>query len=98
MNAINQAYSLDPLLCPACGNEYLHHEAALVCNRREDASTTEFFEVSTDGEVSKYLGPSEDNPSERRDAIQIRFSCEHCPHKSVLSVMQHKGFTYLTFG
>lgn len=87
--------SQNPINCPKCGGEFLHHDSAVVCNRKEDSSVTEFISVSTDGQVDSYQGPSEDNSSQRRDSVEVRFWCEMCHHKPTLLVKQHKGQTFI---
>lgn len=83
------------LLCPQCGNEYLHHEKIEAFQRLEDAVSG--LHVSIEGEelvVDKNLGG---NPSMRRHGLKIQFRCESCSHKPVMKIDQHKGNTYITF-
>ena len=84
----------DALLCPSCGEANLHHEVTEVWNRRtEDAR---------DGLHARLAGPvmttdaiMSGNPSGRRNGLTVTFSCEHCTAHPVLTLLQHKGTTYI---
>jgi hypothetical protein len=94
------------LLCPRCGNEYLHHGEVAVYDRREDAPEVERFGVvpvtDPDFPIFPIIGSSRAtydvlpdaesrNPSSRRNGVTIAFSCEGCHAVSVLQIAQHKG-------
>jgi len=95
------------LICPSCGNNYLHHTSLTVYNRTEDAEETRVTHVGTalegymstpdvDSLTSATVASKDcDNPSSRRHGLQIRFWCETCDAKPILNLYQHKGFTGL---
>ena len=95
------------LVCPECGNNYLHHNALTVYNRAEDAPATRvthlgtamdgFSPNATDDTLTSATVKSDacDNPSSRRHGLQIRFYCETCAAEPTLNLYQHKGFTGL---
>ena len=83
------------LLCPSCGGNYLHHDKVEVFERDDDAETglhvtIENGKASTDNDLK-------DNPSSRRHGLKIHCWCEHCEAKPVLSIIQHKGNTWINF-
>lgn len=83
------------LLCPSCGGNYLHHEKVEIFERIEDADDGIHISVS-DGTatVDKNLI---DNPSSRRHGLIIHFTCEHCPATPIMTIIQHKGNTWIDF-
>jgi len=92
------------LLCPECGCNNLHQVAYFIYERREDAEESHLIKVLTSetemGGPRKVVSthsmvPSKDNPSARRQGMRIRFSCEQCHGYKILSVVQHKGTTYV---
>lgn len=82
------------LLCPGCNGVNLHHHKVEVFERdAEDASTgrrvtVEAYQVSVTGDMTG-------NPSARRDGMRVAFWCETCSALSELTIVQHKGTTYL---
>lgn len=104
---LDQQWHSNELMCPVCENNNLHHGAVVVYSRNEDG--TQVRVTCVDGqEVATSLENSAEveNPSSRRGAISILFSCEHCHagedghdqwrhHR--LDVVQHKGTTYLNW-
>ena len=83
----------DPMTCPSCGFNYLHHEQVEVFPRpKEDAERYVGFEVSRQGLRTI---PPDTNPSSRRDGLRIRFSCEGCDLLPSLTIVQHKGQTFM---
>ena len=81
------------LLC-VCGSNNLHQESVKVFWREsEDSSQGTFFE-SKGNYFNKHINPN-DNPSNRRDGLLIRFSCECCSSEPELAIYQHKGTTYV---
>jgi hypothetical protein len=91
------------LLCPYCGNSYLHHIEVRVYDRGEDDDLTDVTRVK-DGLAATHREPSLgcDNPSSRRDGVEILFWCEDCydPDKGndsrvFLTIAQHKGNTVM---
>jgi hypothetical protein len=85
----------EPLKCPGCGENYLHHIHVATFERREDETETIITEIA-DGHttmgVEASMGCS--NPSPRRHGLVITFECEHCNTKSQLALAQHKGQTF----
>ena len=83
------------LACPGCGSTNLHHHRVDVYRRnREDDSQGLRAMVYGAGPVlvgNNMYG----NPSERRDGVRMHFTCEMCPALSELTIVQHKGTTYL---
>ena len=81
------------LLCPGCGQPNLHHESVEVYERDREDSETGIKAVMKRGlQVSRDMM---DNPSRRRNGVRMVFNCEHCDAISDLTVIQHKGTTYL---
>ncbi len=81
------------LKCPSCGFNYLHHDKVEVFERSEDAEhglhvVVENGSVKTDTDL-------QGNPSSRRHGLAIHFWCEGCDEKPVLTLIQHKGNTYV---
>jgi len=81
------------VLCPNCGEPYLHHEKVEIFERGEDEefgihAQVENGVLTTDTNLTG-------NPSARRHGMLIHFSCEGCTETSVLSLEQHKGTTYI---
>lgn len=82
------------VLCPGCGSPNLHHHRVEIYDRdTEDAETGRRVVVES-SEVS-VTGNMQDNPSPRRDGMRIAFWCEICYILSELTIVQHKGTTYL---
>lgn len=84
----------ETLLCPSCGDQYLHHCEVVVYERDEDA--TETLKTTVAASVARTELVASDgcgNPSRRRDGLTIRFECENCGAKPLLKVAQHKGLT-----
>ena len=82
------------LLCPKCGESYLHHEIVTVFSRNEDAERVLQTTVTPDGAASGVVrNAGSNNPSSRRDGLTIEFWCEICGAKPVLTFAQHKGNT-----
>lgn len=95
------------LLCPCCGNEYLHQEDVHIWDHGEDSETCNYVEMVDGkgrafGEVPVTAVPG--NPSPRRSGLCITFTCEGChppehQHPSqkrppfALDIYQHKGQT-----
>ena len=89
------------LCCPRCGSDYLHQAAVEVWNRGEDEDI-EGIRITADGNIVKVTG---NNPSPRRDGVNIAFSCEECsfdedgnPDDSIIGelvIFQNKGQTHM---
>ena len=90
---------IESLLCPRCGEDYLHQCGVTVYDRGEDAEMTTVTTVD-DGLVGSHLVPSNEaaNPSSRRDGIAIMFTCETCDDGWFeLTFAQHKGMTHVAW-
>jgi rubredoxin len=93
-------FAYDGLDCPACGGNYLHHEGIMYYNRNEDSETGDFV-ILCKTEKGGFKVTQETNysmtycPSPRRDGMEIFFTCECCPAKSILAIYQHKGQTFI---
>jgi hypothetical protein len=99
----------NPLLCPVCKSDNLHHESVEVYHRVEDGSNVRVTSVTGD-EFSSSIMPEKmsGNPSSRRGGIAVAFWCEQC-HGEIngnvpyyydmflLQVIQHKGTTFLNW-
>lgn len=83
------------LLCPSCGHDNLHHERIEIFDRTEDEPSgihlTVFHGKAT------FDTSLEGNPCIRRHGLKIRFSCETCVARPVLSISQDTGTTYVEF-
>lgn len=92
------------LLCPRCGDSYLHHRGVVTFDRSEDAETVLRTSIEV-GKTTVHLVPQADsgNPSSRRDGLVIQFWCEKCgggdDGTSVieLTLAQHKGETEMAW-
>ena len=80
------------LCCPACGGAFLHHETVEVFERGEDAKHG--LHVTVNGNVTVDTNMA-GNPSMRRYGLLVRFGCENCNAQPVLSIVQHKGNTFI---
>lgn len=83
------------LECPSCGGNHLRHEKIDVFEREEDRDDGIHILV-TDGAATVDTS-LKGNSSSRRHGLSVRFSCEHCPEKPVLTITQHKGNTWIDF-
>ncbi|HEV8032034.1 MAG TPA: hypothetical protein VGP42_13540 [Stellaceae bacterium] len=87
----------EPLRCPSCGGEYLHHGCVSVFDTLEDNSErfrkTRLTSVHGD-DISHRIVTTDQNPSARRDGVAIEFWCENCLHISEFTLAQHKGQSY----
>ena len=83
------------LLCPNCGDSWLHHEKVDVFERKEDEEKG--LHVTIKG--SEYFVDDDltGNPSSRRNGLKVGFYCEMCDAISTLSISQHKGNTFVSF-
>ena len=88
------------LLCPRCGNSYLHHRGVVAYDRSEDAETVLKTSVGVGKTSVQLVAQAESgNPSVRRDGLVIQFWCENCgggdDGSSVieLTLAQHQGET-----
>jgi hypothetical protein len=82
------------LLCPCCGNGFLHHDRVEVFSRKEEDATDGLRTLVENG-ITTVDQDLRRNPSRRRDAVRISFWCEVCDAKPKIDLVQHKGNTYL---
>lgn len=83
------------LVCPSCGFHCLHHDKVEVFERNEDEKKG--LHVFIENGVSSTDTDLSGNPSSRRNGLAIRFWCEGCKARPILSIEQHKGSTYVKF-
>lgn len=94
------------LVCPDCGEQYLHHGDVTIFQRGEDDDfTTVIAQSGTHAEVSDFPSADTCNPSWRRHGMIIEFECEFCHHDGKeepnakplhrLAILQHKGNTFV---
>jgi len=83
------------LLCPNCKGNYLHQLSAEVYFvEAEDSDKGNAFEISKRHVRSV---PMMNNPSSRRDGIRVVFRCEFCEASPSLTIVQHKGQTFMSW-
>lgn len=84
------------LYCPNCGGFNLHHGRVEVFERSEDEKSG--IHVVVDGKEVVVDTSMSGNPSRRRHGLSISFECEVCGDlPGALTVVQHKGSTYIEF-
>lgn len=86
------------LLCPTCGEPYLHHTGVRIASRHgedcPEGMVVSFDQSSLEVGVRSSIA---DDFAGRRDQVDIDFWCENCPiaNAPVLRLLQHKGETHL---
>lgn len=81
------------LLCPACGSEYITHDAVHIFNRKEDSKYGQHVTIyNGDIHQDSFM---EDCPSPRRGGVRLKFSCEMCNEGFYLVLSQHQGTTQI---
>lgn len=91
-----RTFNSDPksaINCPNCGGNYLYHETVEIYDWAKDA--TEGLCVVVDDQIVTIEKNPDGNPSSGRHALRIIFSCEHCPQKSDLAILQYEGQTFI---
>ena len=94
------------LVCPNCGETYLHSQEVFVFNDAIGTNKVAVTAVKTDNETVQSISPPElsGNPSMDRQGIKIAFTCEHChdfddssgpDSRYYLNMAQHKGVTFM---
>ena len=86
------------LLCPCCGENYLHHDVVEVYSRDSEDAPSRATVIMGQGDL--FCGPerligARGNPSSRRQGLRIGFWCETCDQQPSLTIAQHKGVTYV---
>ncbi len=92
----SQGHDGGELVCPSCGNNYLHHERIEVFDRKEGEATG--LHVTIDDGKAVVDNNLDGNPSDRRHGLRIHFSCEGCTAKPFMEIIQHKGNTFVGMG
>jgi len=82
--------------CPDCGGENLHHFDVHVYFRKCEDGRGSIAQIDKRGVFVDYDADMETNPSDRRDGIRVWLSCENCTAHIELTLVQHKGCTYLS--
>jgi uncharacterized OB-fold protein len=82
------------LLCPQCGNEYLHQGAVTVCARDGENKDGTQVDVRSSGEIVTRRIKSVSFEG-RRDDMRTSFECEGCDAVLSLVLSQHKGRTFV---
>jgi hypothetical protein len=82
------------LTCTHCIHDCTHHGPTHVWlrPRGEDGPSRKVTTLDNGVAIEE---DAQGNPSGRRDAVEIVYSCEECGGLSALQVIQHKGATYL---
>jgi hypothetical protein len=82
------------LRCAHCGTLQTHHDTVEIFDREPDAETG--FRVTVTPQRTVQIGTNlRGNPSSRRSGVAIRYWCESCGGRSVLTIAQHKGLTLM---
>ena len=101
INGFNQSRleydNIDALVCPGCGCANLHQTHVNVACRTEDAPVSNLVMVNNFTGETKVTpnGTNKQNLSPRRQGASIAFQCEQCSVLPILSIIQHKGATYI---
>lgn len=82
------------LQCAACSHDCTHQEEVVVFNRNE-STEQQFMRVQVNWSEVTIDDCMAGNPSPRRQAVVIAYTCEECNAVSQLIVMQHKGTTFV---
>lgn len=81
------------LLCPVCGDGYLHHRTTTdYAREHEDCDIGRITTVTKNAVITGH-GTMENNPSTRRDGLLLSFECESGCNVPCLCIAQHKGST-----
>jgi len=81
------------LSCCNCRSEMIHHISVEVFDREEDHATGVHVVIA--GQKVSVDSSQDGNPSRRRQGLRVVFECEICTSKTALSILQHKGGSYL---
>lgn len=89
------AEDVSDLNCPRCGATQLHHADVTIYDRGEDVAHVTKTTLKSNGVLTvEPRAPNAGNPSNRRDGLTIKFSCENCGDAPIeLTIAQHKGST-----
>lgn len=95
--------SPDDLLCPHCGDQYIHQINVEIFSCTEDAPNGDHWNIPitdmsySSGKPFKHDDRLVGNPSARRSGLKIQFACECCGRDSYLNIAQHKGTTEISW-
>ncbi len=87
----------NPLICPFCGGDYLHHEQIDIFNRNREDSIEGLTITIQSTACAISTNADNDNPSRRRDGIRSKLWCEGCQKYPIMTIVQHKGQTFITW-
>ena len=87
------------IACARCGDENaLHHYRVEVFDRKGEDCDDGLRVAVENGKMT--VGTTglngKANPSGRRDGVRIMAYCEHCDDLTEITVVRHKGTTYLS--
>lgn len=89
---IQDFYGEFSVKCPVCDAQETHHHT-VTSYEREDGEDSQTV-VKRVGRGSNFI--TNHNPSRRRNAVGINFSCEN-GHSFNMNIIQHKGTTFIEF-
>jgi hypothetical protein len=84
------------VLCPSCGGSWTHQRRVEAFFRQEDAATGTHTRVDRSQTTTDSC--LHGNPSRRRDGVRIWIECENCDARFDLTIVQHKGQTFINDG
>lgn len=82
------------MLCPNCGNDYVHFSDVLVESRSEDQTQALYAHVPMEEHTSDSMmrsGLKACETSSRRSGVKFRLRCEGCGKSTVVVFSSHKG-------
>lgn len=84
------------VVCPNCHGNCTHQRRVETFFRQEDAATGTHADIdATQITIDDRLYG---NPSRRRNGVRIWIECENCDARFPLTVVQHKGQTFVNCG
>lgn len=83
--------------CQHCGSDYTHHDKVTVFNR-ESEDSNRGLRVLVNGDLCRADSDMTGNPSSRRNGVLISLWCEECEDRSYITIVQHKGQTFVSTG
>lgn len=89
---IQDFYGEFSVKCPVCGMQETHH-GSVISYERENGEDSQTIGKKV-GSESSFM--TDHNPSRRRNAVGINFSCEGGHHFN-MNIVQHKGNTFIEF-
>lgn len=86
----------DLVKCANCGESQLHHYEVQTYFREDEDCNGTFTSVDRQSVVTTNYDDMRNNPSSRRDGVRILLDCETCEGLTELTIVQHKGQTFLS--